>query len=155
MQKPRAWITTNALNTLITEAERRYPNETGGLLIGYSTNDDVIITAVTTPGPYAHHTSTQYVPDAEHDQEQVAKHYEESGRLHTYLGDWHTHPDAVPYLSPTDANTLRRIASTPTARQLRPLMCIAGGRPGAWLPIVWRHDKTRPAALQLTIYNSA
>jgi integrative and conjugative element protein (TIGR02256 family) len=152
MSKSRAWINRAVLEALTAEAERRYPNETGGLLIGYTSEMDVIITACTMPGPCARHNSTLYIPDAEHDQEQLDIQYKQSGRQYTYLGDWHTHPDAAPYLSRTDIRTLTRIARTPEARQTRPLMSIIGGRPGAWVPAVWQHNRERPTVLKIVVY---
>jgi integrative and conjugative element protein (TIGR02256 family) len=155
MPKSRAWISTSALDVLITAAEYQYPNETGGLLIGYWTANDVVITACTTPGSQARHTRTQYFPDPDHDQEQIARHYHTTGRRHTYLGDWHTHPDAAPYLSRTDVRTLANIAETPSARAARPVMGILSGRPGAWVIVVWRYDPQGPAPVELISYEIA
>jgi len=46
-----------------------------------------------------------------------ASHYEQSGRLDTYLGDWHTHPGAVSGgLSWKDRACLKRIVRTPSER---------------------------------------
>jgi integrative and conjugative element protein (TIGR02256 family) len=154
MPKPRAWISTTALDTLISAAERHYPNETGGLLIGYCTTVDIVIAACTTPGPLARHTSTQYFPDPEHDQAELARHYDASGCRHTYLGDWHTHPDEAPYLSRTDARTLAHIAATPSARAPLAIMTVLGGRPGAWVAAVWRHAPRTPLPLALVSYTA-
>lgn len=106
-------------------ADEFMPVETGGLLIGYhDANGDVVITEVTGPGPDAIHTESSYVPDYEYDTEQADLLYHASGRLHVYLGDWHTHPKNVDRLSRRDVRALKTIAETPSARAEEPVMII-------------------------------
>lgn len=148
-----AWISKRALDSAIIEAERSFPTETGGVLMGYWVKPlaEVVITGCTTPGLLARHTSIQYVPDCRHDEAEIEHHYHKSGRLHTYLGDWHSHPEESPYLSPTDTRTLRRIAGHAAARIELPLMAILGGCPGAWDLAVWCHRGRRSAPVSLLV----
>lgn len=136
--KPSAWVSTCVLQSIAEDARRWFPSETGGILLGYWTQaNEVVITCSTTAGPLAQHTESQYVPDPDHDQRAIAAHYQASGRLHTYLGDWHTHPRHVAYLSHKDKSTLHQIALAPEARTSTPLMLIAGGGPAEWLANIW------------------
>ena len=130
MQKPigTAWISKTALVFMVKEFLRKLPNETGGVLVGYWLEDSegVVITDVVGPGPGAKHGKISFVPDASYHESEIARLYEESGRLHTYLGDWHSHPDSTTRLSLTDRHTLLKIAKHVDARVSTPLMAVVG-----------------------------
>jgi integrative and conjugative element protein (TIGR02256 family) len=133
-----AWVAAEALALIEAEARRRAPNETGGVLLGYwsAEGDEVVITCATGAGPRAKHSKVVYTPDRDYDQALIADYYLAAGRRITYLGDWHTHPDAGAYLSDQDRRTLRQIAESPSARAPNALMAVlAGGRP--WELHVW------------------
>lgn len=120
------WLPQAVRELLLAEAERKAPLETGGLLLGYRTGKDVVVTNATLPGPRAVHEGGRYVPDDEHDTEQVTLLYERRCRGVDYLGDWHTHPVAPPYMSRRDRRTLRLIARCKEARAPDPVMMIVG-----------------------------
>lgn len=129
---------------MLAEAERMSPLETGGVLVGYWTKpcDEAVVTHVTGPGPRAVHARHGFLPDDEFQEGEIARAYRESGRLHTYLGDWHTHPGADAYLSGRDKRTLRKVAVYPGARASIPLMAVFGGGP-EWTLKVWRYEPAR------------
>lgn len=145
-----AWISTVALNEMGAEAERVFPNETGGVLLGYWSRpfQEVVITNVVGPGPSAIHRRNRFVPDSTYQEKEIARHYKESRRMHTYLGDWHTHPRTSPHLSRQDRSTLRRIATYAPARSPVPLMAVLAG-PSPWKLAVWRATPLRSAQLIL------
>lgn len=133
-----AWISKTAYDQMLTEADRVSPNETGGVLVGYwvAPFQELVVTAMIGPGPRATHEKDRFIPQSEYQETQLAKHYENSGRLHLYLGDWHTHPNASSRLSRLDRKTLRAIASHPEARAPAPIMgIVAGGAP--WTLKLW------------------
>lgn len=106
------------------------PRETGGVLLGYWGNEkEVVITTATGPGPRSVHRRSSFHPDNDFHTEEISRHYRESGRTETYLGDWHTHPEAAAYMSRRDEVTLAAIARYPEARQGRPVMLILGTAP--------------------------
>ncbi len=86
----------------------------------------VVITEAVGPGPCAKHGKTTFVPDPYYHESEIARLYEQSGRVNTYLGDWHSHPNSVTRLSPTDRCTLLKIAKHKDARVPTPLMAIIG-----------------------------
>lgn len=131
------WIDEHALAALIAEAEERYPLETGGVLMGYWHRHEPVVTSTIGPGPASRHDSHGFEPDSAWQRHMIAEVYEASGRRHTYLGDWHTHPDGVPRPSRLDRRTLTRIAAFPAARASTPLMLIGGGH-DAWELTAWR-----------------
>lgn len=121
---------------LLKEADRGYPYETGGVLLGYlADNGEPVVLAVVGPGPNAKHSRTRFLPDHAWQREQIDQIYWSSAREWVYMGDWHTHPDGLPYMSWLDQRTLRAIAKHPEAENPRPIMLIAGGRPERW---IWR-----------------
>jgi integrative and conjugative element protein (TIGR02256 family) len=125
---PRVWLTLSAREKLLQEADRTKPKETGGVLIGYRGEQDTIVIAdIVGPGPRATHMRYSFAPDHEYQEQEIARIYEASGRVRTYLGDWHSHPRGSATMSTTDRRTLRRIARTRSARQPEPLMLIISG----------------------------
>lgn len=138
------WISEESLATMLEEAEDNLPNETGGVILGYWNNHytEAVVTHITGPGPKAVHNRRSFRPDSEYQEAEIAKHYQESGRLHTYMGDWHTHPNGKVYLSETDLRTLRRIATCKDARLPTPLMAVLGGV-SKWVINFWCYQTTR------------
>lgn len=96
----------------------------------------VVITDVIGPGPDAKHARYSFHPDVVHHDDEIERIYLASGRLHTYLGDWHTHPKGAARTSQKDRKTLRAIATDSFARAPRPLMAILAGNQN-WKIAVW------------------
>jgi integrative and conjugative element protein (TIGR02256 family) len=158
----RVWFGSEVPARMRIEAERRFPRETGGILVGFAdeTTAEIMVTAVVGPGPSARHGRWTFLPDHRYHEREVARLYNESGRIWTYLGDWHSHPTGSLALSLTDRRTLGRIARSKDARVARPIMIvIAGGSPtagrgsigdcvmplGPWQVGAWRVDRTPSA----------
>ena len=124
------WISASCLAYLIHEGKRTVPNETGGVLMGYWPSEgSVVITHVIGPGPDARHTRYAFYPDLDFHDREIERVYSESGRMSTYFGDWHTHPDGGNGASQRDRKTLLNIACAPEARAPKPLMAILSIRP--------------------------
>jgi integrative and conjugative element protein (TIGR02256 family) len=135
-----AWIARIAIEAMFSEADRSYPFEIGGALIGYwaAPYTEVVITRAVGPGPRALHKRFAFAADYEFHDLEIARIYEASGRLQTYLGDWHSHPASLVYLSGLDRHTLKRIASYAPARATVPLMAILGAS-APWEMRIWRY----------------
>jgi len=152
----KAWLSETAYKEMVAEAERVFPNETGGVFVGYWAVPfhEVVVTAAIGPGPRAVHESDRFEPDPEHQEAEIARCYQESGRLHTYLGDWHTHPDSGPHLSRLDRKTLKTIAGHPDARTPVPIMAVLGG--GApWRFRLWRGNPIRIGSIIVAVRTRA
>ncbi len=123
-----AWISKRALASMVKEFCLSLPNETGGVLIGYwlADSEGAVITHVVGPGPCPKHGKTTFVPDSLYHESEIARFYEQSGRVNTYLGDWHSHPNSNTRLSFTDRCTLLKIAKHKEARAPTPLMAVIG-----------------------------
>jgi integrative and conjugative element protein (TIGR02256 family) len=122
----------------MAQARHWYPLETGGVLVGYwvRSGSEVVITDSIGPGPAAEHGESEFKPDALYQQEQVARIYRSSGRLYTYLGDWHSHPRSSAQLSRVDKRTLYLIAVSRSARAPMPIMAVATKR-RQWHLTLW------------------
>jgi integrative and conjugative element protein (TIGR02256 family) len=135
------WIHEGVVAEAVEESGRRYPHETGGVLVGYWAERQAVVTNVVGPGPLASHRETRFEPDYDHHDEQVARLYTASGGALTYLGDWHSHGAGSPYLSMKDRSTLYGIATDPGSRAPRALMMVLGESPD-WRLRVWQYTWT-------------
>ncbi len=140
-----AWIRADALDEVRRHARDRHPLETGGLLLGWTDDatGDAVVAAIVGPGPAAKHGRTSFLPDHDWQRAELARRYAGSGRVHVYLGDWHTHPNGSGRPSGRDRRTLASIAAAPLARAPRPLLAIVAHGPDG--PVhVWRHRRRPP-----------
>lgn len=134
----RIWIAESAVSAMLLDGRTHFPNETGGVLIGYWASDaEAVIATMIEGGPKAKRTRTRFVPDSEFQNARIEKIYQESNQSLAYLGDWHTHPLGRLALSPTDKTTLRRISSYPDARANTPIMLLLAGGDGDWSMAAW------------------
>ncbi len=121
---------------ILEECIKWAPKETGGIIMGYNKTDQYWVTDIIGPGSKARHELYTFNPDNEFHEKEMARVYNDSGRIHTYLGDWHTHPNNKSYLSELDKKTLRNISSNPECQLPEPLMFILGTAPlelKAWI----------------------
>ena len=132
------WLPEALLEEMITLAASTYPEETGGVLTGYDAGNGLVVTGVIGPGSEAIHEAHSYTPDYAYQDAEIERVYRESERCHTYLGDWHTHPDGRATLSRKDKRTLRTIANYRPARAPAPIMGILAGSEH-WRLAVWRY----------------
>lgn len=141
----KAWLPSAVTHMMRGEAERTFPLESGGVLLGYWADEfhELVITHATGPGPNAVHRAHGFVPDHEFQEAEVARLYRESGRVSGYLGDWHSHPLGGVHLSRRDRRTLRHIAGHREARAPVPVMAVLGGGVPDWLLGVWRYAPKR------------
>jgi len=146
-----AWVSETCLESITAEARRWFPLETGGVLMGYwaPNGSEVVITHSIGPGPAAKHRDSSFEPDAVYQQERIEEIYAESGRVHSYLGDWHSHPRPSEQLSRRDKRTLYRIGTHRGARTPTPIMGVMTKRRG-WDLILWTAHVHR-FARQLTL----
>ena len=128
------------------------------MLLGYvappSDPEQLMIEHALGPGPGATHERHRFVPDGAWQQEQLADAYEASGRITTYLGDWHSHPAGTAVPSRRDHRTARSIARTASARNRRPLTVIVapttlGKADADWSAVAYRFDGKRLALVTL------
>ena len=154
MRRTQILLPHRVLEAMKREARRRYPNESGGVLLGYRDVGDSRLIQVLDqigPGPRAVHKPRRFEPDAEWQAERVASAYADSGRIATYLGDWHSHPRGFATPSELDRSTAREIARYAAARAPNPLIVILHGKPGAWNIAAHRRGRWRLRPIRVTL----
>lgn len=146
MIQPTVWIPDEVALSLEREAVRKFPSETGGVLLGFVDPDDIGAIQVLSdvgPGPNAVHLAHRFEPDSGWQAEKIAAEYRHSGRIATYLGDWHSHPLGGARPSRLDRKTARAIARCRSARITNPLMLLLAGGPDAWHLAAYRYRRRR------------
>ncbi len=144
------WLAADAVELMIAEAQRTEPLESGGVLLGWAALEggDLLAAMMLGPGPAAVHKRARFSPDTAWQRSEIARAYEASGRILTYLGDWHSHPGGGQTPSRRDERTGRRIARSRSARAAAPLIVILSGRQGAWHPAAYRYLDGRLRRMQ-------
>lgn len=102
----RIKLPTEVINFIhgYVQNERHKP-EAGGVMLGrYILNSrDVVIDKITFPMPDDRATRTTFIRKKRAHQLIIDREWEASGHTCTYLGEWHTHPEAFP--SPSSIDT--------------------------------------------------
>jgi integrative and conjugative element protein (TIGR02256 family) len=134
------WLPRDTLHVLRDDARAYAPRETGGVLIGYraAAGTELVVTDIVGPGPMAKHTTRTFFPDLDYQHDEISRHHKDSGGVHTYIGDWHSHPAGGALLSRKDKRVLRRVAFSSAARTPNPVMLILGGSKNEWFAASWQ-----------------
>jgi len=154
MSQATAWLPIPLLRRMLAAAERHGDYETGGMLIGYeglARADEVVVTELIDGGPRARHNEYAFHPDGRWQRKELARVYTESGRVATFLGDWHSHPHGLPLPSDVDVETAARTAANERARAPRPLTVIIGRDEDDWILGAFRFngDDLTPARIRV------
>ena len=127
------WINEAASQYMIFEADRAFPLETGGVLVGYiADSGEPVVFDIVGPGPKATHRKKRFLPDHAWQCRRLDTLFEQSSGTWVYLGDWHTHPNGSSQLSWLDRRTLQNIAKHHQAEIPHPLMMIGSGFTMNW-----------------------
>jgi integrative and conjugative element protein (TIGR02256 family) len=109
-----------------------WPNETGGILVGYYTErHETAIVSQLPPAPTDSVSArARFVRGLRGLQELLVRLWNQNPRNREYyLGEWHFHPGQEPIPSPQDEAQMRAIAKDPGYRCPEPLLVITGGSP--------------------------
>lgn len=153
-RKAEVLVPTSIVREMEADADRHAPEETGGILLGYTDRTDAMRIQVTDqigPGPNAVHRRNRFEPDGKWQAQEIAGVYAGSGRVSTYLGDWHSHPGGSRRPSGLDRSTARRIALCEEARAPHPVMLILRGEAGDWQLAAYRRGRWRLCAVRATV----
>lgn len=150
----RVWVERSVLDRIYAEADLKAPLETGGMLVGYCGIDppEVVVTDVIGGGPAAIETEESFCPDGPWQREELAGRYRDSGRITTYLGDWHSHPAGIAAPSSRDRRTAKKISRTRDARMARPLTLILSCDDGEWSAFGYRYSRRRFWSVKIELF---
>lgn len=124
----RAQWTNLAWETLGEEVEGKARSETGGVLVGsYRENGTLAIISAATAPPLDSRAGRTWFARGIHGLKPFFRRALTRGEH--YIGEWHFHPGASPEPSPTDMESLRRLALEPGGAR-SPLLAIIGSSEG-------------------------
>lgn len=105
-------------------ALEHYPNEFGGFLIGYYSDDlkTLVLTDVLSPNEYKSHR-VLFERSTEGIKEKLFELFKLNEKRY-YVGEWHSHPDASSMYSLTDLNAMQSITESETVRIKNPILLI-------------------------------
>lgn len=122
-------LTEAAIARIVQLCSKAWPNETGGILIGYYTVDHccAVVTHVSAAPPDSRSGPTWFHRGVKGLYTQLLRLWWHRQRY--YLGEWHFHPDSLPTPSTVDVQQMQVIAQSETYHCPEPLLIILGGRP--------------------------
>lgn len=121
------------INHILNHCQNASPNETGGIMVGYYSDDLrwAIITDITGPPNdsilkrFFLYRGTNGLQKLLNSKWKYKKHY--------YLGEWHFHPFSLPIPSQIDNMQMRSFANDRFLHCPEPILMILGGYPaGEW-----------------------
>lgn len=119
-------IDSKLLEVLQTLGEKHLPNEFGGILVGYYSNDSRLLTITETILPTKFKSSLySFQRDTTGAEEELQALYSMKPQQY-YVGEWHTHPNASPIPSGIDINAMNSIISSKKVVILNPVLLIIG-----------------------------
>lgn len=123
-------LTLQIDNTLVEEmnllSKNHFPNEFGGLLIGYyrDNNKVLVITDILTPTTFR---ASPILFERETSDLLVSlQNYYNAMPSKFYVGEWHSHPNGHPFPSKQDVNAMMQISSSENVSIKKPILCIVG-----------------------------
>ena len=106
--------------------KKHYPNEFGGFLMGYYSDDLKQLNITDTILPTKFKASKyQFERDITGIIETLKNHYEQAPKTY-YVGEWHTHPNNLPIPSTTDINAINEILKHKDKSIQNPILLIIG-----------------------------
>ena len=107
------------------------PKETGGVLVGYYSEDLSSAYVIKMLGKSKHSIIDRFsfVRKGRDYLQSLDKLWDQK---QYYVGEWHYHPYSSSSPSPTDINTLLRLSSSEKLHCPEPILIIIGGQKGAW-----------------------
>ena len=119
-------VNESLIEELVEIGKRYFPKEYGGFLVGYynETFKTVYITDSVLPIKYEN-TSTSFKREPDGLEEIFKELYNKTPSQY-YIGEWHTHPNGLPYPSIFDKKALNKIAADRSTSIKNPIMLIIG-----------------------------
>lgn len=114
------------LNSLVEKGKSYFPNEFGGFLVGYYTNDNKHLQITNTIFPkYFKASKNSFERSTKGIKKKLSCYFKETPKKF-YVGEWHTHPNNRPILSATDISAINVIINNQNAGLANPVLLIIG-----------------------------
>jgi integrative and conjugative element protein (TIGR02256 family) len=118
MQKMKVYYYESVLRLFDSEIQKFGLIETGGVLLGWYDEENIIVAKATGAGPNATHENFYFRADANYIDMIIDMEFANSNGKIIYLGEWHTHPQTNPQPSPVDLNSLEEITESSKSSNL-------------------------------------
>lgn len=105
-------------------ALEHYPNEFGGFLVGYYSDDlkTLVLTDILSPNEFKSYRML-FERSTKGIKEKLLKLFKLKEKRY-YVGEWHSHPNASSRYSTTDLNAMKNIANSESVRIKNPILLI-------------------------------
>lgn len=114
------------LNSLVEIGKGHYPNEFGGFLVGFYSDDNKHLHITDTILPKSFIASKYFFQRSTKGIEKKLSNYYKEIPKKFYVGEWHTHPDNSPIPSSTDISAINAIIDNQNACLANPVLLIIG-----------------------------
>ena len=119
-------ISQDHIETMANHVAKSFPLETGGIIVGYYTEDlsQAVICLITGPPPDSVHGRYTFKRGTKGLKE-ILKNAQSEKQF--YLGEWHLHPNGTTEPSCQDVNQMKDIAGSKAYNCPEPIMIIIAG----------------------------
>ena len=103
----------NVINTMLKYIQKGFfSKEAGGILMGKEnkSNENIIINHITVPMSKDERKHNRFIRKDKRHIELFENLYKESDETLRYIGEWHTHPEAIPNFSSIDLKNWKKIS---------------------------------------------
>jgi integrative and conjugative element protein (TIGR02256 family) len=136
------YISSETLSKIKRELLHHYPNEFGGVFVGYKQDDLIVIDDVLIPDDFEN-GKTIFIrrPGTLNDRLELI--FNKTDGKITYIGEWHSHPDGPPIPSYTDLTAMKEIADTKKIRNSNPILMIVKISEEIFEPVIYIYNKNK------------
>jgi integrative and conjugative element protein (TIGR02256 family) len=127
--KRKIKLVPNAIETMFSFTQDNVETpESGGIMVGRILDDDLncIIDDISTPMPKDQQTRYRFNRTPNGHQEFFNVKWDESKGRCFYMGEWHTHPESIPFPSKIDFRNWKKLMVSPPQGQLFLFFIIVG-----------------------------
>ena len=118
------YITKSKLDEIRSALDVHYPKEFGGVFVGFSRDNLIIIDDILIPDKFEN-GRTVFIRHPGTLNERINKiHLKSKGKI-TYIGEWHSHPNSSGEPSPTDFTAMKEISTNALIKNENPILMIA------------------------------
>ena len=113
VNKGKIKVCQNIIRVLFQYMQRGFfSKESGGILIGKEnkSNENIIINHITVPMPEDERKHNRFIRKDKEHIELFKNLYKKSNETLRYIGEWHTHPEAIPNFSYMDLKNWKKIS---------------------------------------------
>lgn len=122
-------IKESVIELIKSEVKKTKNNyETGGILLGHITENDLHINIATDAGPNALKSRSSYIRDEKYAQSRINEEFIKSEGKNIYLGEWHSHPISSNVPSSIDVKSMKEISESLLYNTNKPVLLICSSK---------------------------